>query len=276
MIKSLYTYHPDFMLLKYIVAGVICLFLLVGIIFFCMLLFLRLKRIWEAKKKEVYTLRIHRLLNEYLFNNKEVSDVMNRTAYKKYIKSSLFKRVFIKCIKGLHHNYSGEYSKKLEHFLVESGLVNFLLKKLDSRKWYVKIEAIRDLSSLNYQPALEKIESLKTGKNPLVAEEIMLAVIKLKGIEEAIKYMDSNIFLNDWLQSNIIFVVKKNNIPPPDNLRQLLHSKNRSIVILAVRLINYYKQASLYHTLSEFYQQSSDIPLRREIAAALKKTEHLH
>ncbi len=275
MYRDILTYNPDFIQLKHIVVGVTGLFVMVGLFFFFMLFFSRLKGIRQEKIKKLYEEKIHQMLFEFLFNNAEVSDIINSSFYKAHFKKPLYKRVFVNCIKELHYNYSGEYSAKLELFLVESGLVKYLLNKLNSRKWYVVVEGIRDLSTLNYQPAYERIQKLQTGKNILVKEEILLAVIKLKGIAEAIKYTDSKMYLNDWLQSNILFVVKKNKIPPPDNLRLLLKSSNRSIVLLAVRLINYYKQADLYHTLSEFYQQSSDTLLRKEIAYALKKTEQI-
>ncbi|MDT0645120.1 hypothetical protein RM545_00320 [Zunongwangia sp. F260] len=236
----------------------------------------KLRRIKELKCRQALQKRIDSLLFEMLFTDIPVEEVVNSPEFQKNLQSVLFQRVTIKAIIGLHHNYSGNYSKKLEQFYAESGLASYSLKKLNSSQWPHVVEGIRDLSSLNYQKAYPRIVSLQNHKSTFVQTEVLLGMIKLKGIAEILKFRNKSLYLNDWVQSNILFSVKKHRISAPDDLSDLLESKNNSIVLLAIRLMNYYKKAEHYDALLVFYQQTKNLQLKKEIALVLEKTEYIN
>lgn len=235
----------------------------------------KVQRIKEIKRKQKYQAIIDELLSDFLFNEKSVADIVELSTFAQYKEFRLFQQLAIKSLISLHDNYSGIYSKKLEEFFAKSGLASYSLKKLNSRNWADIVEGISNLSSLNYLQAYPRIVSYKNHKNKFVKTEVLLGMIKLKGISELLKFKKSTVYFNDWVQSNILFVVMNYKIPAPENLVELLNSPNKSIILLAVRLINYYGFQEHYIVLSQVYEKTEDPLLKKEIMKMLDKSEQL-
>ncbi|MDX1602210.1 MAG: hypothetical protein R3209_04010, partial [Salinimicrobium sediminis] len=212
---------------------------------------------------------------DLLFNQREASEIAESAEFVQYRKYKLFQQLMIKSLIGLHHNYSGAYRRNLELFYEQSGLAGYSLKKLNATRWVHIVEGIRDLSSLNYRAAGPRIVSHQNHRNNFVRTEVLLGLIKLNGISELMSFVNSKVYFNDWVQSNILYVVKQHKIPAPDNLADLLKSKNKSILLLSVRLIDYYGIPEHYTSLSGFYRTTNDPVLKHEIARLLTRTEQL-
>lgn len=269
----------EFQLLNFSVEDILLLMIgcitCTSLLFFFMTLFKKIARLKEHKKKQNYQEIIDVLIFDLLFNERNVEEIKEASEFKNYRQKKLFQQLMIKSLKGLHHNYSGIYRKKLENFFAQSGLAEYSLEKLNSGNWEHTVEGIRDLSSLGYMPAYPRIVSFQNHKNIFVKTEVLLGLIKLKGISELLKFKNSRVYFNDWVHSNILYVVKNNKIPAPLNLDELLESKNRSVLLLAVRLINYYGIAEHFSSLSRFYTTTSDPALKQEITQLLNRTEQL-
>lgn len=268
-------FELDLFSLESFIIGLNLLIFLVGASFLAVTLIKRIKRIKENKQRKEYQEILDSVLFEFLFDDKNVDEVVEAEAFQKNADSVLFKRVAIRSVLSLHQSYSGNYSKKLEEFYEISGLVNYSFDKMNASDWTEIVEGIRDLSGMNVQKAYPRIVSYKNHNNKMVRIEVLLGMIKLKGIDEILKFNNSGLYMNDWVQSNILYTIKKHTIPAPANLLELLQSKNHSMVLLAVRLINYYKSIAHYPALSEYYQNTEDVNLKREIAAVLRKTEQI-
>ncbi|MEP6263110.1 MAG: hypothetical protein ABJ092_16145 [Gillisia sp.] len=260
--------HPlDILLLA------ISMVFLSAVLFFLMTLFKKMRRLKELNLKKLYQEEIDEILFAFLFENKKNENTFSFPHFTKNLLNPLYKRVAIKSIISLHHNYSGEYSARLEQIYSDWGLANYSMKKLNASKWTFVVEGIRDLSSMNYVKAYQKIQYLRNHKNEMVQTEALLGMIKLKGLQELFKFSNSNLYLNDWIQSNILFLVKKYKIPAPPNLKLLLQSKNESLVLLAIRLITHYKMTPQYDALFTLYQKTESLQLKKEINLELNKLE---
>lgn len=264
----------EFKLETFLVSAIV-LIICTSLLFFFMTLFKRISRIKELKSKKHYQGIIDVLLFDLLFNQREASEIAESAEFMQYRKYKLFQQLMIKSLIGLHHNYSGAYRRNLELFFEQSGLAGYSLKKLNSTKWVHIVEGIRDLSSLNYRAAGPRIVSHQNHRNNFVRTEVLLGLIKLNGISELMSFVNSKVYFNDWVQSNILYVVKQHKIPAPDNLADLLESKNKSILLLSVRLIDYYGILDHYTSLSGFYRTTTDSVLKHEIARLLTRTEQL-
>lgn len=270
--------NPDYfdgLSLEALVLAVIFCILSVTVLFFFLTLFTKINRIKEIRRKEKYQKKIDELLFNLLFEEQSVQEIIGSIDFQDHKHIRFFQQLTIKTMIGLHHNYSGNYSIKMEQFFAESGLSAYSLAKLNSKNWAHIVEGIRDLSSLNYMPAYPRIVSYKNHSNKNVKTEVLLGMIKMKGISELLKFKKSKVYFNDWVQSNILFVIKNYKIPAPENLSELLESKNRSILLLAVRLINYYGSPQHYMSLAGFYERTNDPLLKNEIALLLDRTEQL-
>lgn len=247
-----------------------------ALLFFLLTLINRIIRISENKEKIEFQQKVEKILFEYLFGSQTVEEAIKSHNAEKDFSVVLFQKVALKAIVSLHQNYGGSHSKRLEIFYEESGLAKYSVERLNSKNWTDIVEGVRDLSTMNHLKSFPRIVSRITHPHHLVRTEVILGMIKMKGIEEIMKFKDSNIFLNNWVQSNILYTVKKYKVPAPQHLGELLQSKNKSMVLLGVRLINYYNAIEFYETLSSFYHQTEDLELKREISAVLRKNQKKH
>lgn len=255
--------------INYVIALVLTIFGL-AVLFFILTFLSRLVNIRNSTKKELFQEEINQLLFAYLFENKTIEEIKSAPSFKKNFKKSTYKQLLIKSIVSLYHSYSGEYVQRLENFYEASRLVDYSLHKLNSINWSHKVEAIRDLSSLKYQPAYKQILQLKQHPNPHIQQEVLLGLIKLQGVEQLANYIDSKMYINQWIQANILHIVQKNNLEAPDNLLDLLKSKNVSLVRVCVLLIEHFKKENHYQALSSFYYQCEDIKLKSDIGNIVK------
>lgn len=264
---ELISFFSDYLL--EILISIIIVFIVISLTLFLLTLIKRALRIRKTSLKARYQKIVDRAIFNYLFSSEEINPGEVNIFNFDFAKNTLFKKVAIKSIVSLHHSYSGEYQEKLESFYVKSKLVNYSIKKLDSKKWYHKIEAIRDLSSLNYQQAFGDIKRYFSHKNELVQSETLIAVLKLKGIDELLDQDHLKLYLNDWTQSNILFTVKSNKINDTGSLNKLLESENVSFQLLGVRLINHYNNVNYLNNLKEFLLKTTDLKLRAETENAI-------
>lgn len=224
--------------------------------------------------KARYQRLIDKLLFNYVFNEQHIHNVLKAFTLSTIPSRRLFQKVAIKSIVSLHQNYSGEYQRKLEEFYVKSGLVEYSKSLLKSGKWVKVVEGIRDLSNLNVQQVSHEIEQLTTDRNELIRTEAIVGLIRLKGAAALSDFGKTELYLNDWVQSNILFTLKKHSPGEPENLAELFDSQNPSVVFLAVRIIDLYQSSLHLALLQETYNRTGNQKLKSEIAAIFGKFNH--
>lgn len=225
--------------------------------------------------KARYQYLIDKLLFNYIFKEQHIHDVLKVLTHSTVPSRRLFQKVAIKSIVSLHQNYSGEYQRKLEEFYIKSGLVEYSKERLKSRKWVQVVEGIRDLSNLNVPQILGDIEELTTNRNELIRTEAIVGLIRLKGARALDSFSKMDLYLNDWVQSNILFTLKKHSPMEPENIGELFSSTNVSVQFLAVRIIDMYQSSSHQAILLETYNRTDNPKLRSEIRTILEKFNHI-
>lgn len=258
--------------LKDILILVILILVINSLFFFLATLFKRVRKIRQQKVKQSYQEEIDQLLFGVMFKEEDSSET-GQTFFLTS-KSNLYKKVMIKSLIGLHNNFSGVSSAKLEEFYVQSGLVHYSLRKLKSRNWVYVVEGIRDLAALNFTEAYPMILKIKFDKNDMVQQEKLIARIRLNGLQEIWDFKDSKMIFNDWTQSNILFAIKKYKVPPIDNLHELLQASNHSVVLLAVRLMGYYQNFHHYEVLKNFKASTKSSKVFNEINFMLQNKRY--
>lgn len=248
----------------------VILFFTIALILYVITLFKRHLKIRNEALKSSYQEIVDKAIFAYLFGGKDIEIKDVNIFNFNFTDNFLFQKVAIKAIVSLHHCYSGEYQEKLQSFYVQSKLVNYSLRKLDAKSWYKKAEGIRDISTLKYQPALDKIKLCLLHNHELVQSEALIALVKMNGITELIQQKNSKLYLNDWIQSNLIFTIKNNRINDTGELNQLLTSENTSFQLLGVRLMYHYHDSTYLKNLEKLEIQTDDIKLRSEISETIK------
>lgn len=246
------------------------------IVFFTLTFLNRFKRIKKNELKEKYQKEIDQLLFELLFDeNKSVKDVA-RKFKDEIVPSKLIKKITLKSINSLHRNYTGDLKKKIEEFYVESNLISYSFKKIDSYNWSKVVEGIRDLSNLNYQPAYEIISSKLEHKKKIVQKEAFIGVILLNGLEELIKQKDSELYLDDWTQSNILYVIKRDLMTLPENIHLLFESKNETIILLGARILHYFQAQHLLPLLVNYDTKNVNPIIKVKLESIINQLKNIH
>ncbi len=239
-------------------------FTLTAILFLAMTFIKRYGKIRKARRKIHFLEIIENTLFSMLFN--ETPTVEALRIFKQDIADSiLFKKLAIKTIVNLHQNYSGLYREKLEDFYFESGLSNYSLHKLKHKSWPEVVEGLRDLTNLNYYPAIRAIEQLTYHPHEFVQKEAFLGLIRLRGLSELLKRKNRQLFLDDWMQSNILFTLKSHQIPAMDDLDFLLTSSNDSMILLGARLIEHYQLSRHLPALHKAMEATRNPKLKIEL-----------
>lgn len=252
---------------EYLVYTTLLLILALFVTSFLFLLLTLIKRnrkIKKNKRRAAFQEFIDTTLFSMLFNESTPAEALNE--FKRFMATSvLFKKVAIKSIVALQNNYSGNYRAKLENFYIQSGLVEYSLNKIKSRRWADVVEGLRDLSNLKYDPAFDKIAALVQYPNEFVRKEALLGVIRLRGLDELIKREDLPWYLDDWVQSNILLILKTLQLEAPEQMEVLLSSSNPSMVLMGARLIEHFQYAHQAPALKHALGQTRDPRLQTEL-----------
>lgn len=235
----------------------ILLFVLLALLFLTLLVISRLRKIQRAKKKEVYDSVIETILFSVMFDSKSFEAIALEKEYVLNIRDSFFVALLIDAVIKLHKNYSGAYAKSLETFYHESKLVDESCKKLKKGKWSVKCEAIQELAEMNELLAFSLIVKYVDDKNLILRQEAIVAIVKLKGVEGLSFLINYKEQLNEWLQINLIAIIK-NNYPYTDSpfYDSFISSENNSVSLFGKRLKAFYEQNG-----EAFFESGSVVPI---------------
>jgi hypothetical protein len=196
----------------------------------------------KQKHREIY----QGLLVDYLFAQDNMDNIPVEL---KNISSSSFSRtIVIDQMIDLSINLMGTAKEKLRHLFLALNLHKDSIKKTYSRKWHIKIKGFRELAFMDITEANEQIIKCLGSKNEILRMESQLALVRLN-------HGDSFGFLDHlekpftiWEQLNVYETIMFHNLPIPQ-FDRWLYSKNRTIVLFALRMIDVFKQRDAYSTL---------------------------
>lgn len=241
MLQNMATYQRDnAALMPWLWLGIGIIFALT-LLFFLLTLMKRLRKIRQRGIKGKYQETVDALFFSYIFGEQPLEDAIRDFSNCGYAEVTLFRKLAIKTMVGLYRNYQGVYKQRLETYFAESGMAAYSMSKLHSRNWVDVVEGLRDLSGLNYVPAVGYIESLMEHRREAVRVEALIALVRLSGPGVLERFADSDLYLSDWIQGNILYALKMGRVETPDDLSGLLRSANPSFALLAARLVRHYQ-----------------------------------
>lgn len=257
------------------------LFLLVSISLFlllaigCLIVVFRrryLKIEWE-KKKAIFTPAIEKLVFEVVFSDKTVKEILTDVDNRTLMANPLHHKILLAQTVQLHQTFSGASLKKIEEFYIESGLIDLSFKKLESNQWNRKCEAIRELSEMRVQGAIGLITKAFLSKNQILQLESLVALIRLNGLDGLKVLEDYNQPINDWIQINVLYELKKTDQTHVPDFENLLSATNQSVVIFALRLISNYRQKQYLYNITGLIQKTQSIEIRQQAIQTLADFE---
>jgi hypothetical protein len=165
---------------------------------------------------------------------------------KKMLNNPYFKRLLTKELLSAKKNISGVSSINLKKLYLQLHLNENALKKLSSKKWHIKAQAIQELGTMEQKEYVNKIYRLTNNKNDLVRMEAQTTIVKLYGFK-GLRFLDVISYqLTEWQQ---IALLKELSMLPPENFNKIekwLTSKNISVIAFALKLTRTYHRFELY------------------------------
>jgi len=138
-------------------------------------------------------------------SSKRSSDKIQRLA-----KSSVKKKnLLLDALLDLNHNFSGEYSTKVNELYYTLALHKISYRKLQNPFWFRKIKGIYELSSMKYSEAYDRILPLTNHRNPNVRRAARVATVKLNQKQGLIDLKDTPGQISKWTQICIISILKR-------------------------------------------------------------------
>ena len=222
---------------------VIVLFLFLTLLFLTLLSISRLTKISRLKKRAYYDTLAGSFMFAIIFENKDYTILLKEKEYGMVFNDRLFRLCLLDTVIKLHKNYTGEFAKKIELFYHDSGIIQETYKKLNHYRWALKCEAIRELAEMNVTSAYALITKYVNDKNLILRQEAIIGIIKLIGLKGLNFLVDYKEFLTDWLQLNLLAIIKNNfPITAEPYYDDFIASANPSVILFGKRLKAFYEK----------------------------------
>lgn len=220
----------------------IIIFLMTTLGFIATILLSRFKENRRNRFKKMNTEHIHKTLFAVGFDGSKLEIFRNDPEFNKNWKEDFYKQQFLTELIKLHRLYGGEIALNLRKCYVEFRLIQLSYAKIRSRKWDIKCAGIQELSEMEIKKAVPIILEHTKSQNETLKMVALTEVIHLKGLEGLTLLKDYHEPLNDWIQLNLLESIKEENISSVPDFGYLLISKNESIVVFGLRLIQLFHQ----------------------------------
>lgn len=147
------------------------------------------------------------------------------------------KRILIDQLIELSHNFSGRYNDEVFRLYEKMGLQRISLAKLKSQRWDLKVRAMYELSSLEYDAAFDEISKYINHKNGEVRRNARVSLIKVRKKEALMMLKDLEGNVSKWTIINILATLKRNPTKlTEEEIHVLKNAKNFHIRELAKEL----------------------------------------
>jgi len=154
-----------------------------------------------------------------------------------------FKRgIFISVLSKLKNEISGEMAIDINNLFLKTGLINYSLKKLNSRKWDEIASGIKELTQFEITNVYDDVSKLENHEKQEVRNEVQLYYVNLfqfKGLE-FLNNLKSPI--SEWNQIQLLEILQKFDDQEITDISPWLKSENDSVVLFALKLAKIYNQ----------------------------------
>ncbi|WP_276373792.1 hypothetical protein [Chryseolinea sp. H1M3-3] len=158
--------------------------------------------------------------------------------------SNFARQVLIDQILELKKNLSGSAVHVLTATYFALKLEKQSLRKLRRPAWRKKALGIRELSEMNYKPAIPAISKFINSSNQMLREESVMALVRLN-TEQSLKFLDiySGV-ITPWMQINIHHYLQKSDLRKLPQFSRWFSSNNVSVVLFSINMAKHFRQSS--------------------------------
>lgn len=204
------------------------------------------------------------MISEFLFYDEsapkeEKTNYVNlKIEIRELLNNELNRKVLIDILMDLRKDLSGSTLDKLFELYQSLGLHHDSYKKLESWRWQTISKGIFELTQMHVEESFGFVTKFINNKNSTIRKQAEIATITLK--HEGINYfLDTTTYrISEWQQLKILEVLKNKSDFQPPSFKYWLISKNKDVVLFAVRLMKHYNQTDGNQALIELLKHKND------------------
>jgi len=223
-------------------------FIIVGLIYFAFIFYFRNKLL--ARKKRVLSKKkeLTPMISEFLFHDesdskKEKSRYLElKVQIREMLKDKFHRQVMTETLLDLEKDLSGSTHTQLCQLYSNLGLQDDAIEKLKSWRWKIVAGAISELTRMQVKAAYPHVSKFINDKRTIIRKQAEIATVTLK--KDGINYFldTTRLKISEWQQLKLLDAIRDlENFNPP-KFKAWLTSKNKHVVLFALRLIKYYHQ----------------------------------
>ena len=254
----------------------IVLFIVIIII---LIIYLKLLRSRLRKNEKIvteYQKEYESDLITYLYSGNEEEEISEEqqaivNKLKSCVSDKFKRRVVVSTLLRLRNEISGEMAESIQKLYFQTGLINYALSSLKSKKWYVVAKGIRELAQFHVKEVNDQIVIHVNHPKKEIRKEVQLYLVNLFHFE-GLKFLDVlQTHLSEWDQIQLLEVLQRFDEQEIPNINPWLKSKNDSVVIFAIKLAKIYNQFEAKDTLLELLEH----PQKKIRVEAIQVLSHL-
>ncbi|MEA1851384.1 hypothetical protein U9K52_20900 [Chryseobacterium sp. MHB01] len=189
--------------------------------------------------------------------NKKISDVIvyaddeipEDIYFKALSVNASFRNLFLEKLVDSEKKFSGVAKNKITELFREYDLRKEAMKKLNQKKAYLIARGIRELTVMEVQDAIPKVEQYLSHPSPQVYQEAQFAMVRFKGFEGLHFLDDFPTRISEWQQLRFLLSISSLPADSEDAISKWLESTNDSVVIFTLKLIKKFQLLNFYPKL---------------------------
>jgi hypothetical protein len=213
------------------------------------------------------------LLIEYLYSGEETTEISEPQKIilerlQKHVPKKANRKVIISVLYKLMDEVSGEVTDALIVIYKSTGLINYALQKLKSKKWHIIAKGIGELTRFKIDSVEAQIKQFLTHPVREVRKEAHFYYVTLFHFE-GLSFLDKlTTPLSEWDQIQMLEILQKFSNQEICNIKPWLQSKNDTVVLFALKLANLYNQYEVKDLLLELLSHKNKT-IRLEVIEVL-------
>ncbi len=204
------------------------------------------------------------MISEFIFleadatKDEKSRNVALKVEIRELLKNDFNRKTVAEILLDLRKDVAGSAQKQLFELYKDLGLDKASYKKLRSWRWETISQGIRELTKMQVAESYSFITRFINDKRGTIRKQAEMAVVTLK--PEGLNYfLDTTKHrISEWQQLKLMEVLanKENYVPP--SFKVWLTSKNKYVVLFALRLIKHYDQNDANATIIELVKHKNN------------------
>jgi len=234
------------------------------LLYFGIIFFFRNKLAAKTRIKVERRKQLAPIISNFLFYGEDASKeekyeyIELKVEIRQFIKDPINRNILKEILLDLQKDLDGDARNRLFKLYQDFDLHLDAYTKLNSWRWEVISQGILELTQMQVEQSYSFIKKFINHRRSVIRKQAQIAAVSLK--HEGISYfLDTNKYhISEWQQIKVLEVLRNKEDFIPPKFGAWLTSKNKDVVLFALRLIKYYNQIDSNISIIELVKHKDD------------------